>query len=59
MYACVNKPKYTVATENKPSDQPDEDVYEDSKDGIYDISGKRRHKDNITVENYDSTENLK
>ncbi|CAG2202041.1 unnamed protein product [Mytilus edulis] len=60
VYACVNKPKSTVTTENKPpTGQEEEDVYEESKDGIYDTSGERRHKENITVENYDSSENLK
>ncbi|CAG2199641.1 unnamed protein product [Mytilus edulis] len=60
VYACVNKPKSTVPTENKPpAGQQEEDVYEDSKEGLYDTSGDRRHKENITVENYDSTENLK
>ncbi|OPL32844.1 hypothetical protein AM593_06187, partial [Mytilus galloprovincialis] len=60
VYACVNKPKNTTTTENKPpADQWEEDVYEESKEGLYDTSGDRRHKENITVENYDSTENLK
>ncbi|OPL33233.1 hypothetical protein AM593_06978, partial [Mytilus galloprovincialis] len=60
VYACVNKPKSTVTTENKPpAAQEEEDMYEESKEGLYDTSGDRRHKENITVENYDSTEKFK
>lgn len=60
VYACVNKPKNTTTTENKPSaDQQEENVYEDSKEGLYDTSGDRRHKDSISAEHFDSTENLK
>ncbi|CAC5420456.1 unnamed protein product [Mytilus coruscus] len=60
MYACVNKPKFTVTIENNTTaGQQEEDLYEESKEGIYDTSGDRRHKENITAENYNSTENLK
>ncbi|XP_052072185.1 uncharacterized protein LOC127710398 [Mytilus californianus] len=59
VYACVNKPNNTVTIENKPpADQEEEDLYEESKEGLYDTSGDRRHKENITVENYNSTNNL-
>ncbi|CAC5399308.1 unnamed protein product [Mytilus coruscus] len=60
VYACVNKPKNTVTIENNTTaGQQEEDLYEESKEGIYDTSGDRRHKENISAENYNSTENLK
>ncbi|CAC5406273.1 unnamed protein product [Mytilus coruscus] len=58
VYSFVNKPKNT--TENKTSsDQQEEDVYEESKEGLYDTSGNSPHKEPNTTEQYDTTENIK
>ncbi|XP_063446618.1 dentin sialophosphoprotein-like [Mytilus trossulus] len=60
VYASVGSPKNKQTAENKKSaNQQEDDLYDESKEGIYDTSGNRRHKEIHTAGNYYSTDHLK